>query len=115
MAQYRDRRLAQEILREINDILRKTVKDPRVEGVNITDVRVTGDLQQATIYYSTLTDKPEDIERVAKGLEKAKGIMRKELGRRLRIYKTPEIFFERDESLEYGSHIDELLRNLHKD
>lgn len=115
MAQYRDRRLAQEILREINDILRKTVKDPRVEGVNITDVRVTGDLQQATIYYSTLTDKPEDIERIAKGLEKAKGIMRKELGRRLRIYKTPEIFFERDESLEYGSHIDELLRNLHKD
>lgn len=56
MANYRDRRVAQEILKEVNQILRKKVRDPRVQDVTITDVRVTGDLQQATIFYSTLTD-----------------------------------------------------------
>ncbi|NLM65659.1 MAG: ribosome-binding factor A, partial [Enterococcus sp.] len=55
MANYRDRRVAQEILKEVNQILRKKVRDPRVENVNITDVHVTGDLQQATIYYSILS------------------------------------------------------------
>lgn len=56
MANYRDRRVGQEILKEVNDILRKKVRDPRVENVTITDVKVTGDLQQATIYYSILSD-----------------------------------------------------------
>lgn len=56
MANYRDRRVAQEILKEVNQILRKKVRDPRVQDVTITDVRVTGDLQQATIFYSTLSD-----------------------------------------------------------
>ena len=50
MANYRDRRVAQEILKEVNQILRKKVRDPRVQDVTITDVRVTGDLQQATIF-----------------------------------------------------------------
>lgn len=63
MPNYRDRRLAQEILKEVNDILRKKVRDPRVQEVNITDVHVTGDLQQATIYYSLLSDKASDKEK----------------------------------------------------
>jgi ribosome-binding factor A len=60
MANYRDRRVAQEILKEVNQILRKKVRDPRVQDVTITDVRVTGDLQQATIFYSTLTDANDE-------------------------------------------------------
>ena len=56
MANYRDRRVAQEILKEVNQILRKKVRDPRVQDVTITDVRVTGDLQQATFFYSSLCD-----------------------------------------------------------
>ena len=60
MANYRDRRVGQEILKEVNDILRKKVRDPRVENVTITDVKVTGDLQQATIYYSILSDLASD-------------------------------------------------------
>lgn len=56
MANYRDRRVGQEILKEVNAILRKKVRDPRVQDVTITDVHVTGDLQQATIYYSILSD-----------------------------------------------------------
>ena len=57
MANYRDRRVGQEILKEVNAILRKKVRDPRVQDVTITDVHVTGDLQQATIYLQT-TLKP---------------------------------------------------------
>ncbi|MDO4456449.1 MAG: ribosome-binding factor A, partial [Ligilactobacillus agilis] len=57
MAQnFRVGRLAQEIQREVNDILKKRVRDPRVSGVTITGVDVTGDLQHATIYYSILSD-----------------------------------------------------------
>ena len=62
--QYRVDRLAQEIQREVDDILLKRVRDPRVQGVTITGVDVTGDLQQATIYYSILSDKASDMEKV---------------------------------------------------
>ncbi|OOL63673.1 ribosome-binding factor A [Enterococcus faecium] len=114
MANYRDRRVGQEILKEVNDILRK-VRDPRVENVTITDVKVTGDLQQATIYYSILSDLASDKKTAQDGLNKASGLIRRELGHNLSIYKTPELFFELDESVVYGNHIDELLRDLNKD
>ncbi|RHH69566.1 MULTISPECIES: 30S ribosome-binding factor RbfA [Vagococcus] len=115
MANYRDRRVAQEILKEVNDILHKKVRDPRVQNVSITDVKVTGDLQEATIYYSLLSDKASDKQKAQEGLDKVTGLVRRELGHRLSIYKTPEIAFVRDESVEYGNHIDELLRGLNKD
>ena len=50
MANYRVGRVAQEILKEVNDIIRNNVRDPRVQGITITDVELTGDLQQAKIY-----------------------------------------------------------------
>ncbi|MBU5366412.1 30S ribosome-binding factor RbfA [Enterococcus devriesei] len=115
MPNYRDRRLAQEILKEVNDILRKKVRDPRVQDVNITDVHVTGDLQQATIYYSLLSDKASDKQKAQEGLNKATGLVRRELGQALSIYKTPELFFELDESVEYGSKIDQMIRDLNKE
>lgn len=80
MANYRDRRVGQEILKEVNDILRKKVRDPRVENVTITDVKVTGDLQQATIYYSILSDLASDKKKAQDGLNKASGLIRRELG-----------------------------------
>lgn len=63
MAQYRVGRLQQEIQKEVDDILLKRVRDPRVQGVTITGVEVTGDLQQATIYYSSLSDNKADQEK----------------------------------------------------
>ncbi|GBG94156.1 ribosome-binding factor A [Ligilactobacillus salitolerans] len=113
--QIRIGRLAQEIQREVNDILQKRVRDPRVSGVTITGVDVTGDLQQAKIYYSILSDLASDQEKTAAGLKKATGLIRHELGQRLSIYVTPEIHFEQDKSERYGEHIDELLRKLHQE
>ncbi|KRN10926.1 ribosome-binding factor A [Liquorilactobacillus mali KCTC 3596 = DSM 20444] len=113
MAQnYRVGRLSQEIQREVTDILMKRVRDPRVQGITITGVEVTGDLQQATIYYSILSELASDGEKTQIGLEKAKGLIRRELGSRLSIYVTPELIFERDRSVQYGDHIDELLNKL---
>lgn len=114
MAQFRDRKLATELMREINDILNKRVRDPRTSGVTVTDVRVTGDLSQATIYYSILSDLASDAEKTQAGLEKATGLIKRELGTRLKVYKIPDIHFERDESVQYGSKIDEMLKKLNQ-
>ena len=111
---YRVGRLEQEIQREVADILLKRVRDPRVAGVTITGVEVTGDLQEATLYYSILSDKASDNEKAAAGLSKASGLIRSELGSRLSIYKTPEITFEQDKSVQYGNHIDELINKWHQ-
>jgi ribosome-binding factor A len=113
--QYRSDRLSQEIEKEVSDILRRRVRDPRVEGITITGVDVTGDLQQAKIYYSILSDKASDDQKTKAGLEKASGLIRKELGSRLSIYKTPELSFVRDESVQYGDKIDQLLNQLNRD
>lgn len=115
MAKFRAERVAQEILRDVNDILQRKVRDPRVEGVTITDVDVTGDLQQATIYYTVLSDNESDRNDAKTGLEKAKGLIRSEIGSRLQIYKTPEMYFTYDESIAYGNRIDELINQLHRE
>lgn len=112
MANYRVGRVSQEILKEVNDILMNTVRDPRVEGITITDVDLTGDLQQATIFYSTLDTDDQTKKETQTGLDKATGLIRKELGSRLTTYHTPELEFKRDESVEYGNRIDQLLNEL---
>ena len=112
--QYRVDRLAQEIQKDVDEILLKRVRDPRVQNVTITGVDVTGDLQQATIYYSILSDLASDAEKAQAGLDKATGLIRSELGARLNIFKTPEIKFVRDPSVAYGSRIDQLINDLDK-
>ena len=112
MANFRVDRVKQSILREVNDIVRNEVRDPRVEGITITDVELSGDLQQAKIFYSTLNNDEDAKTDTQTGLERATGLIRKELGSRLTTYHTPEIEFRRDESVEYGSRIDELLNQI---
>ena len=111
---FRVGRLEQEIQREVNDLLLKRIRDPRVEGVTVTGVEVTGDLQQAKIYYSVLSELASVNQKAAAGLEAATGLIRKELGSRLQIYKTPELKFVKDESVQYGNKIDDLIRQLHQ-
>ncbi|MDR3157265.1 MAG: 30S ribosome-binding factor RbfA [Lactobacillales bacterium] len=115
MGSYRDRRVGTEILREVNKILQRRVRDPRVQDVTITGVRVTGDLSQAIVYYSILSDLASDGKAVQIGLKKATGLIKRELGERLKLYKIPELIFERDSSVQAGEHIDKLLRDLKKE
>ncbi len=115
MPSHRQGRVAQEIKRESTDILRNEVRDPRVDGVTITDAEVTADLQHAKIFYSTLSDDDQVKTETQEGLDKASGLVRSEIGNRIKLFKTPEIRFVRDESLEYGNRIDQIINELHQE
>lgn len=107
----RSNRIAEQMKKELGDIITRKLKDPRVGFVTITDVDVTGDLQQATVYISSLGNDRER-EETLKALVKAAGFIRTEIGHRIRLRRTPEITFEFDSSVEYGNKIDALLRSL---
>ncbi|MCP1144089.1 30S ribosome-binding factor RbfA [Lysinibacillus endophyticus] len=110
----RSNRIAEQMKKELGDIITRKLKDPRVGFVTVTDVDVTGDLQQATVYISSLGSDRER-EDTLKALMKASGFIRTEIGQRIRLRRTPEITFEYDSSVEYGNKIDALLRSLHND
>lgn len=109
MASNRIGRINEEIQRELSGLIR-TVKDPRVHGlVSITAVDTTPDLRYAKVSVSVL-DK-SDVNEVVKGLKSAGGYLRRELGRALSLRYTPELLFQRDDSIDKGAHILELLRD----
>ncbi|HFI0594181.1 MAG: 30S ribosome-binding factor RbfA [Streptococcus suis] len=109
---FRTDRVGMEIKREINEILQKKVRDPRVQGVTITDVQMVGDLSMAKVYYTIMSDLASDNQKAQIGLEKATGTIKRELGRKLTLYKIPDLVFEKDQSIEYGNKIDQMLRAL---
>lgn len=109
---HRIERVESQIQREVDDILFKRIRDPRLNGVTVTDVKITNDLQHVTIYYSILSKKASDLEKVQLGFQKSKGLIRSELGKRIRIYKVPDIKFTQDPSVRYGERIDDLLNSL---
>ena len=109
MASNRIGRINEEIQRELSTLIR-TVKDPRVTGmISVTAVNTTPDLKFCKIYISVL-DK-SDVDQVLKGLKSASGYLRRELGRALNLRNTPELTFVRDDSIDQGAHILEMLRN----
>ncbi|HEY0222329.1 MAG TPA: 30S ribosome-binding factor RbfA [Lactovum miscens] len=112
MSIKRAERVAVEIQRLVSQILRDEIHDPRVQGINLTDTQVTGDLSQATLYYSLLSDLASDAQKAQKGIEKSSGLIRRELSKRMTMYKVPELIFKKDESVAYGNKIDEMLKNL---
>ena len=110
MAGNRIGRINEEIQRELSQLIR-TVKDPRVHGlVSITAVETTPDLRYAKVYVSVL-DK-SDVDQVVKGLKSAGGYLRRELGQALSLRYTPELLFQRDDSIDKGAHILEVLRGI---
>ncbi|BAC13556.1 30S ribosome-binding factor RbfA [Oceanobacillus iheyensis] len=113
MAELRAHRIAEQMKKELGEILSRKIKDPRVGFVTVTDVEVTGDLQQAKVYISVLGDEKKKQDTLL-GLSKAKGFIRSEIGNRIRLRKTPEITFEFDEALEQGNRIETILRDLNK-
>lgn len=114
MSNLRANRVAEQMKKELGDILTRKIKDPRVGFVTVTDIEVTGDLQQAKIFISVLGDEIQKQETLL-GLSKAKGFIRSEIGNRIRLRKTPEITFAFDESLEYGNRIETILHKLNND
>lgn len=110
----RANRVGEQMKKELGDIIGRKIKDPRIGFVTVTDVQVSGDLQLAKVYISVLGDD-EQRQNTLKGLAKAKGFIRSEIGQRIRLRKTPEISFEFDESIDYGHRIETLLHEINKD
>lgn len=104
-------RVGEQMKKELGDILGRKLKDPRIGFLTVTDVEVTGDLQIAKVYISVLGDEKKR-EETLKGLAKAKGYIRSEIGNRIRLRKTPELHFEFDESVDYGNRIESLIAEL---
>lgn len=113
MSEVRANRVGEQMKKELGEIITRKLKDPRVGFVTVTDVEVTGDLQQAKIFISVLGDEKQKHDTLV-GLAKAKGFIRSEIGQRIRLRKTPELVFEFDEALEYGNKIEGILRDLNK-
>lgn len=107
--QIRGRKVADRIRVVVAELLERRVKDPRLGFVTITEVRVTGDLQHASVFYTVLGEE-EDREATAAALESAKGLIRSEVGRRLGIRLTPSIEFVLDALPDSAQHLDEALR-----
>ncbi|WP_433943294.1 30S ribosome-binding factor RbfA [Paenibacillus sp. SN-8-1] len=114
MAKNRTGRVGEQIKKELSVLIQTEMKDPRIGFITVTGVDVTSDLSQAKVYLSVFGDA-EQKENSLKGLEKAKGFLRSELGKRVMLRHTPELIFKIDESIAYGSHIEKLLGEIHED
>ena len=104
----RARKLAERIKVLVAEALERAVKDPDLGFVTITDVRVTPDLQNASIYF-TVYGTPEEKQQSAEIIEKNRGLIRREVGRGLSIRLTPTIEFIPDEVPEIAAHLNDLL------
>jgi ribosome-binding factor A len=113
MANRRVSRVAEQMRREITEILRHEVRDPRIGLVTITDVRVTSDLDQARIRVS-LPGEAEEREAALTGLHAAAPYIRTELSKRMRIRRVPELRFDLDDSLSHVRRIDELIAEIQR-
>lgn len=107
--QVRVRKLADRIRVVVAETIERRIKDPRLAFVTITDVRVTNDLRDATVFYTVLGN---DAERAATAaaLESARGVLRTEVGRRTGVRFTPSLTFVPDAVPENARHIEELLK-----
>lgn len=104
----RSQRVTEQILRELAELIRLEVKDPRVGFITLTDVEITPDYAHAKVYFTSLKGE-EGLEETLVGLRRASGFLRRELGRRVRIHTTPELHFHYDQSVERGSRMSQLI------
>ncbi len=114
MSELRVRKIQEFIKQEVGQMLLRDLKDPRLGFITVTGVKLTGDLREAVIYVS-LFGKEEEKKASMDALNQAKGFIRRELGQRLKVYYTPSIFFAEDTSLDYGMHIEGLLKKIQKE
>ena len=111
MPSYKVNRLGEDIKRELTDILRK-LKDPRIKGMlSIVKVDLAGDLSSAKVYVSSM-DGLAAAEESVKGLASASGFIRRELGMRIEMRRSPELKFIADNSIEYSAEISNILKDL---
>ena len=103
----RQDRVQEQIMRDLADLTRTGLKDPRAGFITITEVELTRDYSHATVWYTVMDEKTREV--TAEALDNAKGHLRSELAKRIKVLKTPELHFEYDESIERGMNISSLI------
>jgi ribosome-binding factor A len=111
MSTKRSDKVAEAIHELVSGLLIKGVKDPRIGFATVTGVKVADDLHLATIYFTVIGDNSAK-KSAEQGLNSARGFIRKEMAKSLRMRYTPDIIFKYDESVDYGRHIDTLLEEI---
>ena len=111
MTVKRSEKVAEAIHELVSALLLKGVKDPRIGFTTITGVKVSDDLHLATIYFSVIGNEAEK-QSTEIGLNSARGFIRRELGKSLRMRYVPDVLFRYDESVDYGQRIDTLLNEI---
>lgn len=106
----RSDRVADLIREEVAQLFRNDIADPRVQGITITDVKITPDLITARIYYVSANKKAE--KSMTEGLEKVKGFIRKQLAKTIELRRVPELEFFYDEVFENGMHFENVLKGI---
>ncbi|MEQ1667546.1 MAG: 30S ribosome-binding factor RbfA [Sulfuriferula sp.] len=104
----RSRRVAEQIQREMADILRNEIHDPRVGMVTVTEVEITHDLEHAKIYFTVFESEARGLE-AGKALNHAAGFIRSQLGSRMRLRIVPQITFVYDKSIARGAELSRII------
>ncbi len=107
-AYSRKLRVGAELQRLLNELLYADVKDPRLAGVTVTEVQVSGDLGVAKVYYSTL-DPDQDVAEIAAAFRKGAGFLRSRIGHSLQLRRVPELHFVHDLSARRGAELSRLI------
>ena len=111
MTSKRQHQVSKQIREVLSELFTFQVDDPRLAGLTVMEVQIDRELMYADIYVSSLGG--EDLrDDVMDGLESASGFLRRELGSRVRLQRTPELRFQWDETLAYGEQIDDVLDSL---
>ena len=108
---HRQDQLGEVITRELSDLMRSRMKDPRIGFASITDVTVSADLRYAKVFVSVL-GSPQEQHETMQGLEHATGFLRRELAQRLTVRHVPEITFKLDTSIARGAHVLDLINRV---
>ena len=111
MPSQRPTRVGEQIREDLTELLAREVHDPGIGFLTITRVQVTSDLQSARVYYTTLGDAAARTQ-TSRALERATPFLRRQLGRRLRLKRIPEIQFHFDENVERLDRVERILQEL---
>ena len=110
MTRLRPQKVADSIQKELSDLLRREVRDPRIGMITLTAVDVSPDFSHARVLFTCLD--PAHAGEAKRALQRAAGFLRSQLARRLKLYATPELRFEYDESIERGDRLHRLIESV---
>ncbi len=110
---HRPDRIGDQLRKELSELLAREVHDPGIGFVTLTTVHVTPDLQHARVYYTSLGEAAAQRQ-TKRALERATPFLRRQIGRRLRLRRVPELQFTFDEGIEAQDRVEQLLREIHE-